>query len=423
VFDAEVVVVGGGPAGLFLAARLASALGEGAAPRVLLAEKGPRPGRKLLASGSGQCNITHAGPVDSFLGRYGGAGRFLRKALYAFSNADLEAWFLERGLAFVAEEDGKVFPSTRRAGDVLSLLLAECRRSGVAIRADCRVVAAARVEGGFSLEASSAGGAAALRSRFLALATGGASYPATGSTGDGYAIAASLGHGLVPPRPSLSPVSIRGFALGELAGISFADAPFALRRSGKVAWRRRGDILITREGLSGPGILDASRELAAGDAIELDFSALGAERLAEVFAARVASAPRSLVRNALASSGLPSRLAEKLCALAGIEGDLPCSRLKKSGRDEVLRLATAFPVVIDRVAGFDRAMATAGGVPLDEVDPATMESRIAPGLYFSGELLDLDGDSGGFNMQAAFSTAAAAARAMAERLGPGILAR
>jgi hypothetical protein len=405
-FDADAIVVGGGPAGLFLAARLAAA----SPLAVLLLEKGPRPGRKLLASGSGQCNITHSGAVADFLERYGGKGRFLKKALYGFSNADLEAWFLERGLAFETEAGGKTFPASRRASDVLEVLEAECVRQGVEIRSNTCVASAAGVAGGFELRLD---GSAPLRSPLLAIATGGMSYPGTGSTGDGYRLAVALGHRIEAARPALSPVIAKDFALADLAGIGFEGLRFSVLRDGKKVAEARGDVLITHNGISGPGILDASRAIRPGDMVLLDFSGIGEGAFRNALDELCRASPRSLARNALAEIGLPRRMAELFCSVAGLEESTTCAELRREARTALGNLATAYPVEVQALGGFDKAMATAGGVALDEVDAATMESRIAPGLYFAGEVLDYDGDTGGFNLQAAFSTAAAAAKAMA----------
>jgi len=406
-FDAQAIVVGGGPAGLFLAARLAS----DSISRVILLEKGPRPGRKLLASGSGRCNITHSGSPADFLEHYGGAGRFLKKALYGFTSSDLEAWFLERGLSFEVEEGGKAFPSSRRAGDVLDLLLGECRKGGIEIRQGSRAASAAAVDGGFEIGLG-AEDATVLRSPILAIATGGMSYPGTGSEGDGYRLAAALGHGIVPPRPALTPLLVKDFALGSLAGIGFEGLRFTVRRGGRKIAEARGDALITHEGLSGPGILDASRDIAPGDLVEPDFSGLGSEAFRAAFDALCIASPRALVKNALADLGLPRRMAELFCSLAGLEEGATCADLRRESRKSLERMACAYPAEVKALGGFEKAMVTAGGVSLEEVDPATMESRIAPGLFFAGEVLDYDGDTGGYNLQAAFSTAAAAARAV-----------
>lgn len=419
--SADAIVIGGGPAGLFLAART-GALAVGA--RIIVLEKMAKPGRKLLASGGGACNITHRGEIGDFLDRYGERGRFLKKALYGFSNENLEAWLRERGIALEADEGGKLFPVSRRAADILGVLLTECERNGVSVVVGARAATLRREDGLFAIEtAGPDGSAATYRAPFIAIASGGRSYPGTGSEGDGYALAQALGHSIVEPRPALSPVTVRDWALGELSGIGFEGLSFAIRRGAKVIGRSRGDVLITREGLSGPGILDASRGVEPGDTLELDFSGIGLEAFRADLSARIASSPRALVRTVLCEragggTGLPRRFAELICALAGCGEEERCAQLRREAREAIARSACEFPARIASVGGFDKAMATAGGVSLSEVEPATMASRLAEGLYFAGEVLDYDGDTGGFNLQAAFSTADAASRAIAARLRP-----
>jgi hypothetical protein len=421
--EADAIVIGGGPAGLFLASRLAGRLASSSEGRIIVLEKMPVPGRKLLVSGAGRCNVTHQGPIEDFLGRYGGAGRFLKKALYAFSNEDLSSWLSERGIELEAEENGKLFPASRKASDILRVLLEECGRNGVSLRTGTKVVAVRQVDDGgrdaaFHIGAQRADGTSlTLRSPLLAIAAGGCSYPGTGSSGEGYALAESLGHTIVPPKPALAPVILRDPALCVLAGLSFEALAFAIRRGGKKIGASRGDLLITHEGLSGPGILDASRGLEPGDVLELDFSGLGLEGFRAALASRVSAAPRSLVRTVLADAGLPKRLAELICDLVGrsveyFREDTRCAELRRDARDAMAVMATAFPAEVGALGGFEKAMVTAGGVGLDEVDSGSMASRIVEGLYFAGEILDYDGDTGGYNLQAAFSSADAAARAM-----------
>lgn len=424
--EADAIVVGGGPAGLFLAGRLAERLrAAGPAPRsarVLLLEKMPRPGRKLLASGSGQCNVSHQGGVEDFLRRYGTAGRFLKKSLYAFSNEALAAWLAGRGVALEAEEGGKLFPVSRRASEVLKALLGLCEEQGVELLVGKRARAARRGQGSagrgeFIIETEGTQEPARrglYGSPLLAIACGGSSYPGTGSSGEGFELARSLGHSIVRPRPALTPVSLSDRSLCELAGLSFADLGFTQRRGGKKLASFRGDMLITHEGLSGPGILDASRSLEPGDLLALDFSGLGLEAFRSRLSILTAASPRSLTRSVLAEAGLPRRLAELLCSLAGLgEAEERCSGLRRGTREALASLAAAFPAQIASLGGFEKAMVTAGGVSLDEVDPGSMASRLVEGLYFAGEVLDYDGDTGGYNIQAAFSTAEAAAKAMA----------
>jgi len=204
--------------------------------------------------------------------------------------------------------------------------------------------------------------------------------------------------------------------LETLAGLSFESISFSLWRNGQKLRVLEGDVLITHEGLSGPGILDASRHIVAGDRVEVDFSGRGRELFREEFTAALMESPRASVRKLAAETGLPRRMAERLCELARIDSATTASTLRREEREGLLALATAFPLVVASLGGWDRAMVTAGGVERSEVDPGTMESRLVPGLFFAGELLDIDGDTGGYNLQAAFSTAALAAKAIARKL-------
>ena len=423
------IVIGGGPAGLFAAIRLAEASARAraeaqfpaatkpsVAPGILLLEKREWAGRKLLLSGSGQCNITHEGTMADFLSHYGGgarpeaASRFLKPALYAFTNEDLLAWFRARGLEFETEENGKVFPKDRRAASILKALVDEAKGLGVEIRTDTQVRSIDRVEpDGFLVQAEYIAPA-------VLIATGGSSYPRTGSTGDGYALAAALGHTIVPPRPSLAPIFIKDFPLANLAGLSFKDAGLSLRRGGKRLLSKEGDLLITHEGLSGPQILDASRHIEAGDTVELRFIAATIEEFRARLDIALKSSPRRLARTVLSEIGLTKNMAERFCDLAGIASEETAASLPRAKREALCVYACAFPFEVARLGSLDTAMATAGGVSLAEVNPGTMESRLAPGLFFAGEVLDIDGDTGGYNLQAAFSTGALAARGVLDRI-------
>lgn len=367
--------------------------------------------------------------MEELLGRYGGgakpgaAARFLKPALYALDTEALLAWFRERGLEFVTEPSGKIFPASGKALDVLGALRRELELRGVELRTGSRVASAEAAAGAFSLKPEE--GDDVYRAPNLLLATGGLTWPRTGSEGDGYRLARSLGHGLVRPRPALAALRAKDWALGGLSGLSFRGAAFALRRGGRLVGEREGDLLITHEGVSGPLILDGSRDLEAGDLLELRFLPLegtgraAAEALESRLDAEIAALPRGLLRNSLASLGLPRSLAERLLELAGLAPGQVAAQTPRPARRELCRLAAAFPVEIAALGGADSAMVTAGGVPLSEVDPKTMESRIAPGLFFAGELLDIDGDTGGYNLHAAFATANLAARALASRLLAG----
>ena len=400
--SSTVAIIGGGPAGLFCALQAA---GEGRS--VVLFEKKPAPGRKLLAAGSGQCNITHDGEIAGFLTHYGDHGAFLRPALMNFTNRDLIAFFAARGLPMKAEPRGKVFPETRRSADVLAVLLAECAARGVDLRCDEAVRTVEREDDGFVIRTEKA----VVRAEMLVIATGGASYPATGSTGDGYAFARALGQPVTEIAPALAPVYVAFYPFADLAGISFEDLALTVYRGGKRVRRQTGDLLLTHTGLSGPGILDLSRFIIPGDEIRVTFlSGMNAEEVRKRVADAVAAGGPRQVKTVLADLPLPERFVRRLLEIAGVPPTETAARLPKKARNALIASLAEFPFAVARLGGFGEAMATRGGVALEGINPKTMASRTVEGLYCIGEVLDIDGDTGGYNIQAAFSTAALAAR-------------
>ena len=398
----DLVVVGAGPAGLFAAIHAGRE-----AMNVLVLEKNASAGRKLLASGSGRCNVTNAAPIDEFPSRYGSASRFVKPALLGYTNADLMAFFAEGGVPLTEMNGGKVFPSSQRARDILDLLLAEAAKAGVAFRYSCPVDSVALADGGFAIRS---GNERFLADNFL-LSTGGKSYPGTGSTGDGYRIASELGHTIAEPSPALTPLVIEDYALADCAGISVKDASLAVVRDGEAIARFRGDVLFTHKGLSGPGILDSSRRIRAGDVILLALA--GSESVIEdAFLATANEKGSKTAKSFTVSLGIPERLAVSALSSCGIDGATAIARLDREARKRLARGLSAMPFRVASLAGYAEAMATRGGVSLPEVNAKTMESRLVPGLYFAGEILDVDGDTGGFNLQFAFSSGKLAADAM-----------
>ena len=409
--ETDVVIIGAGPAGLFCAIHAAA---DGC--RVLMLEKNPNPGAKLLLAGSGQCNITNNGEIREFVTHYGDHGKFLKPALLSFSNRDLVAFFREHGLAMMTEENGKIFPQTRQSADVLAVLLAECGSRGVTIRCSEPVTGISRDTESFTIMT----GDTTYKAGTVAITTGGTSYPQCGTTGDGYRLAASFGQPVTETAPALTPLLIRPFPFASLKGLSFEQMRFSVWREGKKVSDHTGDVLFTHLGLSGPGILDASRGIRPGDVVRLSFAgAMRREEFIADLAKRAAENPGWQVGTILAKYPIPERLNRKLLKLSEIPDDLKCAHFSAAQRAALVMNCTEFPLTVAALGDYKIAMATRGGIALDSVNAKTMESKIVPGLFFAGEVLDIDGDTGGYNLQAAFSTGYLAAQGIRKRLEMG----
>ncbi len=398
-----VVVIGAGPAGL-LAAGHAAELGM----PVILLEKKPAPGRKLLLTGSGHCNVTNVATLDSFIEHYFDGGRFLYPAFHAFFRPELLALLERYGAPCQADQQGKYFPLSNQAGDVLAALTAFNRQTGVRLLVNCPVhelLCNSRRQ--LTGVATSQGVMAASA---VILAAGGSSYPGTGSNGDGCRLAAAAGHQITPLRPALVPMDIEQGWVSSLAGVSLQQVDVRLERAGKMVAHTQGDILMTHSGLSGPAIMRLSRYLpaAAEDMArqqwQLRLNLLPAAKdLLSLIRRQLQAAPRQQIKNAL-SGLLPQRLLESLLTVADIPADLVAAQASPGQLATIARIITDLTLSITGTRGYKEAMVTAGGVSRKEVVPQTMASRLVAGLYFAGEVLDIDGDTGGYNLQAAFST-------------------
>jgi predicted Rossmann fold flavoprotein len=392
----DAIIIGGGPAGLFCAI---TAGGPGR--KVLLLEKKPSAGRKLLISGAGQCNITHDGEIRDFMGHFGDNGKFLKPALMNFTNRALQDFFAEREMPLTVNKHGKFFPESLEAQDVLDVLLDECRRRDVIIRYGDEVRAVERKSGVFRVVTR--GGSS--EARFMVIATGGQSYPGTGSTGDGYNMARRLGHTLARPRPALAPIHIRDNPLSDLARIAFQDMTISLFRGEKKLREMKGHLILARLGLSGPVVFNMSRYAEPGDVIKLSFVDPGEqEELRGWFMKALEERGSRTVKNILNERDIPERIITRVLELSGVSLDLKGGALTKKDRNRILENLIGLPLTVKDRGDFDIAMVTQGGVSLEGVDPKTMASRKVPGLFFAGEVLDVDGDTGGYNIQAAFST-------------------
>jgi predicted Rossmann fold flavoprotein len=399
-FDA--VILGAGAAGLW-AAGTAAARGR----RVLLLEKNRRVGVKVLASGGTHCNVTTTLEGEALRDAFGRAGgRFLAPAFRRLGPRDVRAELHRLGVPTEEGELEKVWPVSRRASDVAEALLRRALDAGAVVRTDAAVKDLARDGSGFRVRTAK-GDVPAPR---VLVAVGGRSYPKTGTTGDGYAWLAELGHTIVPPVPALVPLVIELDWVRALAGIAVPDAGVSVARGGRTLASRRRPLLFTHTGLSGPGPMDVSRwfeVLPPGERPELFVDFLpecdeGGAR-GRLLAAIEASPARAIAR--VLPGGLPQRLAEGLCVAAGVPPERRAGETTRTHRHALVHALKRWSPPVAATRGFDAAEVTAGGVPLGEIDPGTMESRLVKGLFLAGEILDIDGPIGGFNFQSAFSTA------------------
>ena len=407
-----IIVIGGGAAGLLAAGRAAER-----GHSVVLLEKGPRLGAKILASGGERCNVTNSGDAAAHASRFGRNGRFLRPAYSRFFNEDLRALFKRLGLKTKEENDGRIFPATDRATDVVRVLERWIGDLGVEVRLRTGVAAidAGHAEASGDAEQATtwvtgvlteSGGR--LPGRAVVVCTGGKSYPKLGTTGDGYRLAAALGHRIVECCPALAALHCGDPLCGKVQGLSLSGIPLAaLSGDGKKIATAVGDVIFTHQGISGPAALNVSGAVAAaigGGGVRVRLDLLPGQRDVDSrIAALIGVSPGRHIGNLLAGM-LPGRLAVAIAEKAGIDPDTPGGQVTRQGRLVLAELLKRLELTVSGTDGFDRAMVTRGGVDLREVDPTTMGSKLVRGLFFSGELLDLDGASGGYNLQAAFST-------------------
>ncbi len=396
----DVAVIGAGAAGLMAAIRAAER-----GRRTLLLEKNRRPGVKILMSGGTRCNLTQATDNRGIVDAYGPPGRFLHSALAAFGVTDTIDFFEGEGVPTKVEETGKVFPVSDRAADVLDALVRRLERSSAILCLGEPV--GDLVRDGDSFRVVSA--LREVRAGKVILTTGGQSYPGSGTTGDGYRLAAALGHRIVPPRPALVPLTTSVPWVAELRGVTLPDVAVRVVEGDGILAQRRGSLLFAHFGLSGPVILDVSRVVSAharpetlGVEIDLLPSADTASVSAWVRDQALAAGKKQLA--VALSDRLPRRLIERALEQAGLPRDRRAAGLSKADRGRLVDTIKRLRVPITGTLGFRKAEVTAGGVALDEVDSRTTQSKRMPGLYLAGEVLDLDGPIGGYNFQAAWST-------------------
>ena len=400
----EVIVVGGGAAGLLAAGRAAE---SGA--KVLLLEKMNQPGRKLRITGKGRCNLTNIAPMREFMDHIGENSRFLRHAFSCFFSKELIEFFENKGVPITVERGERAFPSSEQAQDIFNALVRWVEKLKVEVRKESCVTKLIVSEGVISgVEVNNT---TIFNANKVIIATGGASYPATGSTGDGYRLAKSLGHTVTPIRPALVPLETKGNTAQELQGLSLKNVKASIWIDGKKKGDEFGEMMFTHFGITGPIVLTLSRkfslEIQAKKQIicsidlkpALDDPKLDARLLRDL------NEHGKMKFQSVLKLWLPGKLASLAGDLLKISGDKLCHQISAEERKRIRLWLKDFRFEITGSRSFSEAIITAGGVELKEVDAKTMESKIIKGLFFAGEVLDLDADTGGYNLQIAFSTA------------------
>ncbi len=398
----DIAVIGGGPAGM-MAAGTAAACGKS----VCLLEKNQLLGRKLRITGKGRCNITNNCGAETLMRNIPTNGKFLYSAFHQFSPADVMDFFERRGLPLKTERGNRVFPVSDRAADVAEALAAYCREGRVRFlqKEACRLL----LENGRCTGVICKGGET-LSARSVILATGGLSYPLTGSTGDGYRFAREAGHTVTPLLPSLVPLTVREGWCRELQGLSLKNVTLTVtdRRTGRHLFEELGEMLFTHFGVSGPLVLSASAHLRPMEAgrylLAVDLKpGLDEKQLDSRLLRDFAQYHNRDFANALGGL-LPRTLIPVVVALSEIPPEKKVNQLSREERRTLAGLLKGLPMTVTGFRPVDEAIVTSGGVAVAEINPKTMESKRCPGLYFAGELLDVDGYTGGFNLQIAFST-------------------
>ena len=397
----DVIVIGGGPAGMF-AAIAAADNGK----KVLLLERNDRLGKKLLITGKGRCNVTNFCTAQEILQNTPRNGRFLYSAMTAYPPEKVKAFFEDRGCPLKTERGNRVFPVSDKAHSILDVLQNQLRRSGVTVRTG-RVREILTENGHVSAVATQN---ETILTDAVILATGGASYPTTGSTGDGYTMAAALGHTVIPPEGSLVPLETAGHDAQDMQGLSLRNCGVKLLNAkGKALYKDFGELLFTHFGVSGPTVLSASCHLKGeGCRLVIDLKpALEENKLDERIQRDLEMYKNRSMENALTDL-LPRSMIPVVLRRLEIDPAMQANSLTKQKRRAMVELLKGFSLEITGKRPVSEAIITSGGVKVSEIDPKTMESKKVPGLYFAGEIIDCDAYTGGFNLQIAWATAYAA---------------
>ena len=403
----KIIVIGAGPAGMMAAIKAAE---NGA--DVTLLEKMKRPGKKMLITGKGRCNITNAATVPEIIKNIHGNGKFLNSSLRAYDNEDVIYFFESQGVPTKVERGQRVFPVSDKAQDVVDAMVHKLHELGVKIETDSSAAEILAQDG--SVKAVKLQSGASMKADAVILCTGGASYPGTGSTGDGYKMAAKLGHTLVDIRPSLVPLETEEDWVKSVQGLSLRNVKATLLVDGEKKNDMFGEMMFTHFGVTGPIILSLSRAateaLQADSFVELELNlkpALAEDVLDARLQRDFAKYQRKQLVNAMVDL-LPHKLIEPVLDAAFLAPDKPVHQVTAEERHRLGQTMQHLPLTITQARPIAEAIVTAGGISVKEINPKTMESKLVKGLYFAGEVVDVDAYTGGYNLQAAFSMGAAA---------------
>lgn len=407
----DIAVAGAGPAGTMAAIR-AGQLNKS----VALLERNDRIGRKILITGKGRCNVTNTAPLDDFLSRFGKDGAFFRTAFSKLSNEDLIDFFKVKGLELKAERQGRVFPITDNAMSIVETLKVYLSENNVDIRYNARIKKVRQEGGIFSIDLTEGG---TVEAKKVILAMGGASYKATGSSGDGFVIAKELGHAITVLRPGLVPLRTEETWTKEVQGLTLKNIRLTFTYGKKKIVSEIGELLFTHFGVSGPLILDLSAYITGlleeypriGLFIDLK-PGLEPKQIENKILAEIRLLGKKEIKNFL-KLFLPVNLIPIFARLANLDPDKKANQITQEGRRAMIATFKAMPLTIVGSLPIEEAMVTCGGVTKAEINPRTMESKIVPGLYFAGEIIDGSASSGGYNLQQAFSTGYLAGEAAA----------
>ena len=398
----DVVVIGGGPAGMMAAGKAAEKGG-----RVLLLEKNKELGVKLMCTGKGRCNITNnTRDTNELVKQYGKNGKFLYSALNNFGVEDVINFFNKRGVKTEVERGDRIFPAHGQAKQVLNALRSYMKKTNVEVRTNNRVKRIVQKDN--KINKMVLGDNSKIEANKFIVCTGGKSYPKTGSVGDGYRWLERLGHTIIEPKPALTPVIIKESFIKDLEGLSLKNVEINLYKDNKKIDSRFGEAIFTFNGMSGPIILDMSKKigecLPGKLTLYIDFKpALDYDKLDKRIQRDYKENSNKMFKNSL-DSLLPQKLIPVVIKLSNIDTEKKVNSVTREERKKLLHLLKEFKLEIDSLVGFNKAIVTSGGVSLKEIDPKTMKSKIVDNLYLAGEILDIDGPTGGYNLQVCWST-------------------